>query len=138
VVSLRGGTLGSAEGAAMDDFKFDSIGYWSEVKLDILREYATTFSRILAAQRNPRLYHIYVDGFAGAGVHMGKETRELVPGSPTNALKVVPPFREYHFIDLDERKVAALESLSEGRADVTIHHGWGLQRNASGKGVSTS
>jgi three-Cys-motif partner protein len=36
---------------------------------------------------------------------------------------VQPPFRDYHFIDLDEKKVAALEKLAEKRQDVHIHHG---------------
>ena len=30
------------------------IGYWSEVKLDILQDYASAYSRILAAQTSPR------------------------------------------------------------------------------------
>ena len=32
---------------------FDEIGYWSEIKLDIVREYAVAYSTILSAQRNP-------------------------------------------------------------------------------------
>ena len=81
--------------------KFDEIGYWSEVKLDIVKEYAAAYSRILAAQTSPTLNHIYIDAFAGAGVHISKRTGEFVPGSPFNALNVQPPFGEYHFIDLD-------------------------------------
>jgi hypothetical protein len=34
---------------------FDEIGYWSELKLDIVRDYASAYSRIMAAQRNPEL-----------------------------------------------------------------------------------
>lgn len=67
----------------------DQIGYWSEVKLDIIREYAQAYSRILAAQ--PRLYHLYVDAFAGSGLHVSRTTGELVAGSPLNALEVEPP-----------------------------------------------
>jgi hypothetical protein len=47
---------------------FESIGYWSEVKLEIERKYAAAYSTILAAQ--PGLYHVYVDAFAGAGMHL--------------------------------------------------------------------
>src|SRR5262245_39259709 len=61
---------------------FDSIGYWSELKLEILRKYASAYSTILAAQRG--LYHVYVDAFAGAGMHLSRTTREMVPGSPLN------------------------------------------------------
>ena len=105
------------------EFELDEIGPWSEIKLDILREYATTYSKILAAQTTPRLHHIYIDGFAGAGVHVSKASGEFVAGSPTNALLVRPPFREYHFIDLDEKKVASLEARARERSDVRIYHG---------------
>jgi hypothetical protein len=59
--------------------KFDEIGYWSEVKLDILREYAAACSAILAKQQG--LYHVYIDGFAGAGIHVRKATGDLPPRS---------------------------------------------------------
>ncbi|MGH9850963.1 MAG: hypothetical protein ACREBD_14090, partial [Blastocatellia bacterium] len=59
---------------------FDQIGYWSEVKLDIIKEYAAAYSRILSAQKNPTLYHLYVDAFAGAGIHISKASGEFVPG----------------------------------------------------------
>ena len=49
---------------------FDQVGYWSEVKLDIIKEYATAYSIILSAQKKPALEHIYIDAFAGAGVHV--------------------------------------------------------------------
>jgi len=103
--------------------QFDEIGYWSEVKLDIIKEYAAAYSTILSAQRNPGLYHIYVDAFAGGGLHRSKASGEFIPGSPSNALLVNPPFREYHFIDLDEEKVASLESIAKQRGDVHIYPG---------------
>lgn len=105
------------------DKPFDEIGYWSEIKLDIIKEYAAAYSKILSAQEKPSFYHVYIDAFAGAGVHKSKSSGEFVPGSPTNALLVRPPFREYHFIDLNKQKVAALEKLAEERIDVRVHHG---------------
>lgn len=104
----------------MSEFQFDEIGYWSEVKLDILREYAAVYSRILASKK---LEHLYIDAFAGAGVHKAKVSGALVAGSPSIALTISPPFREYHFIDLNESKVASLEALSGTRHDVHVHHG---------------
>lgn len=71
-------------------FQFDHIGYWSEVKLEIVRRYAEAYSRILAAQTNPRLCHVYIDGFSGPGVHVSKTSGEFVLGSPLNALLVQP------------------------------------------------
>ncbi len=107
----------------MSNIRYDEIGYWSEIKLDILREYATAYSRILSSQKNPPLYHIYIDAFAGAGKHISKNTGEFIPGSPANALLLHPPFREYHLIDLNEEKVDALEDLSGMRDDVFIYPG---------------
>jgi three-Cys-motif partner protein len=40
-----------------------------------------------------------------------------------NALLVKPPFRQYHFIDLDEKKVVALESFTSERPDVQVYRG---------------
>lgn len=103
------------------NLRFDQIGYWSQLKLEIVRDYATAYSTILAKQ--PGLSHVYVDAFAGAGVHQLKTTGELVPGSPLNALAVEPPFRELHLIDLDGAKVANLRQLVKGRNDVFIYEG---------------
>lgn len=105
------------------DKPFGEIGYWSEIKLDLIKEYAVAYSTILSAQKKPSLSHVYIDAFAGSGVHRSKSSGEFVLGSPTNALLVKPPFREYYFIDLNEQKVAALEKLAKERKDVHIHHG---------------
>lgn len=59
--------------------KLDTIGFWSEVKLDILREYAQAYSRILTKKG---LYHVYVDAFAGPGKHISERTGRLIAGSP--------------------------------------------------------
>ena len=105
------------------DVRFDHIGYWSEIKLDIIKEYATSYSTILGAQKSPALDHIYIDAFAGAGIHKSRRTGKLVLGSPTNALQVTPPFREYHFIDLDGGKVDSLETLAAERDNVHVYEG---------------
>jgi three-Cys-motif partner protein len=109
--------------AAKRGLTFDEIGYWSEVKLAIVREYAGAYSRILSQQKEHKLDHVYVDAFAGAGAHVSKTTGEMVPGSPLNALAIKPPFKEYHLIDLDGAKVENLRSLVGTRADVSIHEG---------------
>ena len=106
-----------------EPLKFDEIGYWSELKLEIIRDYATAYSSILANQQQPKLTHLYIDAFAGAGVHISKKTRDFVPGSPSNALNVSPPFREYHFIDLDHAKVENLQEIAAGQQNVFVHEG---------------
>jgi three-Cys-motif partner protein len=108
---------------SMKRLQFDEIGYWSEVKLDIVREYAAAYSRILAAQTKHPLEHVYVDAFAGAGVHISRQTQELIPGSPLNALLIQPPFRAYHLIDIDGQKTALLRQFVAGRNDVHVYQG---------------
>ena len=105
------------------DLKFDEIGYWSEVKLDIIRKYASAYTTILS--QKARLSFSYVDGFAGMGVHVAKETGDYVAGSPLNALKIDPPFSEYFLVDLDGDKVDQLRGLPQvrGRSNVHIIHG---------------
>lgn len=103
--------------------QFDRIGYWSEVKLEILKKYATAYSKILASRTNPEFYHVYIDAFAGAGVHLRKHAEEFVLGSPLNALNVKPPFREYHLIDIETGKIANLRKLIGSRTDVFIYEG---------------
>lgn len=103
--------------------KYDEINYWSEVKLDIIREFAQAYSTILSAQTKPKLYHIYIDAFAGAGIHISKRTNEFVAGSPLNALLVEPPFKEYHFVDLDGQKIKSLKEHTSDNNNVSIYEG---------------
>lgn len=103
--------------------KFDEIGYWSEVKLDIVREYAKAYSTILSKQERPRLHHVYIDGFSGAGVHISKNTGENVAGSPLNALNIDPPFREHFLVDLNGDRVEHIRSLVGDRPDVHVLQG---------------
>ena len=102
--------------------RFDEIGYWSEVKLDIVKKYAKAYSTIIAKQRSIEA-HLYVDGFAGAGTHVSKTTGEAVPGSPLNAMNIEPPFSELHFIDLEGSRVSELRRLAAGDRRVSVHEG---------------
>ena len=106
----------------MDELKFDEIGYWSEIKLEIVKKYAAAYSTIMARQPDIKR-HVYIDAFAGAGVHLSRQTSDFVPGSPMNALLVDPPFREFHFIDLDGGKAGALREMAGDRTDVQVHEG---------------
>jgi three-Cys-motif partner protein len=100
--------------------EYDVIGPWSEVKLDILREYASPYSRILTAKK---FHHLYIDAYAAGGSHLSRTTGEIVPGSPLIALKTEPPFREYHFIDADPTRVDQLRRFTANRPDVYVHPG---------------
>jgi three-Cys-motif partner protein len=102
--------------------KIDEVGYWSELKLEIIKKYAAAYSTILSAQK-ASLEHHYIDAFAGAGLHIAKRTGEYIPGSPLNALNVVPPFTHHHLIDLDGERVENLRKIAAVRADVTVYEG---------------
>lgn len=100
--------------------EYDVIGPWTEVKLDILREYAAPYSKILAGNG---FYHLYIDAYAEGGSHISRTTGGIVPGSPLVALSTEPPFREYHFIDADSARVEQLRMYSAKRTDVHVHTG---------------
>lgn len=110
----------------MPQRRLDEIGYWSEVKLDIVRKYAAAYSKILSTKSFIQ-GHAYIDAFAGAGVHLSRVSGQLVPGSPLNALLVEPPFSEYHLIDLDGHRAGQLRQLAGDRSDVHVYEGDGNQ-----------
>ena len=91
--------------------EFDEIGIWSEVKLAIIKEYASAYATIMEAYRRERirsLRWIYIDAYAGPGYHLSKASGELVEGSPLIALNTNPPFHEYHFIDTESRRAQTI------------------------------
>jgi three-Cys-motif partner protein len=101
---------------------FDTINYWSEIKLDIIKDYASAYSKILTGQKFIR-EHAYVDAFAGAGVHLSKETGKLIPGSPLNALEIDPPFKKLYLIDLDKERYQSLKQLTKDKTNVFLFEG---------------
>lgn len=104
----------------------DEINIWSEVKLAIIKEYASAYAKIMDAQRRGKissLRWLYIDGYAGSGHHISKTSGDLVEGSPLIALNTSPPFHEYHFIDSDERRAAGLRKEAGDRADVFTYGG---------------
>lgn len=103
-------------------FAPDVIGPWSQIKLDIVREYAVAYSRILNSQKN-KLSPVYIDAFSGAGLHFDKFTGKPILGSALNALAVDPPFNEVHLIDLDGDKVDALSKVAGHLEHVHLYNG---------------
>ncbi len=103
---------------------YDEIGIWSEVKLAIIKDYASAYARILdATQRKTAssLKWLYIDAFAGPGIHLSKTSGEVVDGSPLIALGTQPAFSEYHFIDADPTRARQLRSITGPRKDVHIY-----------------
>jgi three-Cys-motif partner protein len=102
------------------EFKFDKVGDWSILKLDIIEKYGSAYTRAFSGERGHGLKKYYIDGFSGAGLHVAKRAGKSVEGSPTRALKVAPPFDKFYFIDLDKGKADYLQTQCEGRKDVRI------------------
>lgn len=102
-------------------FRFDEIGYWSELKLDIVEQYGAAYTKAFA--RTPNLKKYYIDGFSGGGIHVAKKTKKRIEGSPARALKITPPFDGFCFIDLNADKTDYLRSVCGDRTDVHIHTG---------------
>jgi len=101
--------------------EYDEIGIWSEVKLAIIKDYASAYAKILDGTRRdkiPSLRWLYIDAYAGPGIHLSRTTGQAVEGSPLIALNTTPPFCEYHFIDSEPRRVEQLRKLTGERADV--------------------
>jgi three-Cys-motif partner protein len=92
------------------------------VKLDILRDYAKAYARILSEQQAIRHY-AYIDGFAGAGTHISKATGEEIDGSPSIALQIQPGFSHCHLVDMDGKRADRLRQLAAGRKDVSVYQG---------------
>jgi three-Cys-motif partner protein len=98
----------------------DEIGNWTEMKLEIIRDYAGAYSKLLKAYN---LHYLYIDGFAGAGEHISKSTGRIVKGSPLIVLDIKPPFEEYHFVDIDSNKIGGLKNIVADRPGVYLHIG---------------
>ena len=100
--------------------KLDEIGIWSEIKLDIIKEYANAFTKIMKNKAWCKGY-VYIDAFSGSGVHISKRTGEFILGSPLNALEIDNPFTEYHYIDIDKEKAEALNRLIGDKTNINIY-----------------
>jgi hypothetical protein len=57
----------------------DDIGPWPEIRLEIIKTYASAYSAILSRQRG--LHHVYIDAFAEAGIHFTRSAGEHVLGT---------------------------------------------------------
>lgn len=105
------------------EFEFDKVGYWSEVKLEIIEKYAKAYTTILSSPKTHFLKRVYIDAFSGAGKHLSKTSTKEISGSPTIALTVEPPFSEYHFIDMNSAKLDHLKESAQSRENVFFYNG---------------
>jgi len=105
----------------MNDDQLDIVGYWTEIKLLILKEYAKAYAQILKNQKHIK-YVAYIDAFAGAGAHISKTSGEQIDGSPATVLSIQPGFSHYHFIEMDPDRAQRLRQQHH-RPDVTVYDG---------------
>jgi three-Cys-motif partner protein len=105
---------------SFESFKFDEIGRWSELKLEIVEKYGAAYTTAFAGPKGRSLKKYYIDAFSGAGVHIEKNTKRQIEGSPARALRVQPPFDHFYFIDMNAEKTAYLKTLCGNRSDVEI------------------
>jgi three-Cys-motif partner protein len=105
------------------------VGPWAREKLNGLRAHLSAYMKILS--KHAPLKTVYVDAFAAAGravvrkkehddatIHLDlgdeardKDSREVIDGSPRVALEIDPPFDQYVFIEMDERRLSELRGL---------------------------
>jgi hypothetical protein len=61
-------------------FKFDEIGDWSELTLEIVEDYGAAYTKAFSNQNGIKQF--YIDAFSGAGVHVSKRTQGRSKGVP--------------------------------------------------------
>jgi three-Cys-motif partner protein len=105
----------------MAEENLDKVGYWTEIKLQILEDYAKEYLRILRNQK-PIQQVAYIDGFAGAGSHVSKTTGEVIAGSPKRALEMQPAFDPYYFVEMNPDRVERLRQMGPS-PNVTVYEG---------------
>lgn len=103
-----------------DILQFDEVGDWSELKLEIVEKYGSAYT---TAFKNQKLKKYYIDAFSGPGTLISKTTGKQIDGSPARAMKTIPPFDGFYFIDLNEKKTNHLRKLYGNQQNVTIHTG---------------
>ena len=93
-------------------------GPWTEQKLRVLEGYLSAYTTAL---KNTKLGKGHIDAFAGTGYRDGaesalpdlaeREPQELLDGSARLALKTIPPFDGFVFIESHTGRRAELEAL---------------------------
>jgi three-Cys-motif partner protein len=71
------------------------IGTWTALKLEYLEHYLQAYRNVT----RKALEAYYIDLFAGCGDCMLKRNGWPVEGSPWRALRVIPPFQGYFFVE---------------------------------------
>lgn len=120
LIADRSEKHGRVDGQSMKE-RLDIVGYWTEIKLQILQDYAKAYAQIL--QKQPFIKHVaYIDGFAGAGEHISRQSGKIIAGSPARALSIHPRFSHYHFIEMDATRAKRLHGIGNEK-NVSVYQG---------------
>jgi three-Cys-motif partner protein len=106
----------------MSDDVFDQLGDWSQIKHEILEQYAHAYTTIICSKPVIRRV-LYIDAYAGSGYALNRDTGAQLPGSAVRAMQVTPAFTELHLVDDDPEKVAVLKQTTRADPRVTVHQG---------------
>jgi three-Cys-motif partner protein len=98
----------------------DTVGPWSEDKLELLRKYLNAYTAIMQGQRWCRNGYHYIDAFAGTGRPRARDEERYIDGSPRVALTIQNPFHSYTFIELAPWRVHRLQELQNEFPDRDI------------------
>lgn len=103
----------------------DTIGPWSEDKLQLLRKYLHAYTVIMRNQRWCRNGYHYIDAFAGTGKPWARDEKRYIDGSPRVALTIEHPFHSYTFIEKTPWRVERLQELQDEfpDRDIRIYEG---------------
>lgn len=105
-------------------------GNWTELKLASLRQYLTSYLKVM---KNQPFRLTYIDAFAGTGYRQPREksteqltipeleeAQEYLDGSAKIALQLNPSFDDYIFIEQSEKRCKELEKLEFEYAELEI------------------
>jgi len=90
----------------------DTIGPWSESKLELLSKYLTAYTKVMQGRKWCKGYH-YIDAFAGTGRSRARDEERYIDGSPRVALTIQNPFHSYTFIEISPWRVERLRELQD-------------------------
>jgi len=83
-----------------------TIGSWTALKLEYIDYYLQAYRNV--TKKAPEAY--YIDLFAGCGDNLLRETGWPVDGSPWRALRTIPPFQGYFFVEKNSRLASHLDT----------------------------
>lgn len=102
--------------------KEDVIGNWSLDKLEFLKKYIPAYLKATAKAT----HKYYIDGFAGRGKWIERNSGKIIDGSAAIALKYADLFTHIHLVEFEEERAEQLKKIAfecNAVKKTTIHIG---------------